>query len=179
MPSSLALIVLEGPCSANMTAVGDFDMERFLGKWYTYSAYPSLKKRVSKCQSAEFRKKDDKHYFIHSKELNTKTDTVKTRNEDIKNIDPAHGRYDLMTKNKAFPQGIQIYILDTDYDNFAIRYMCFDSASVFSFHWAAIQTRIRLPASDIIYTAQALARKSGIVLSKMMKIQQDSCPPDT
>ncbi|XP_001357024.4 lopap [Drosophila pseudoobscura] len=177
IPPTLAMIALEGPCPSNMTAVGDLDMDRFLGKWYTYSVYPTFSKRVPKCQTVEFKKEEDK-IWIKRTELSTKTDTLKIKVEEIRNVDPSHGKYDLITTNSAFPEGIQINVLDTDYDNFAIRYMCFDSNNLFSFHWAVIQTRIRLPTSDIIYTAQVLARKSGIVLSKMIKIPQHSCPPD-
>ncbi|BFF95385.1 apolipoprotein D [Drosophila madeirensis] len=177
--SALAIIALEGPCSTNMTAVGDFDMDKFLGKWYTYSVYPSFSKRVPKCQSVDFKKKGDEHYSIRASELSTNTDTLKIKNEEVKHVDAARGRYDLMTKNSAFPEGIQIYVLDTDYDTFAIRYMCFDASNVFSFHWATIQTRIRLPPSEVIFTAQTLARRSGIILSKMIKIPQEACPPDT
>jgi len=33
----------------------------------------------------------------------------------------------------AFPEGVLLYVLDTDYTNFAIRFMCFDSSHIFSF----------------------------------------------
>ncbi|KAI8042548.1 hypothetical protein M5D96_003861 [Drosophila gunungcola] len=46
-------------------------------------------------------------------------------------------------------------------------------------NWAVIQTRKRLPPTDIIYLAQHYAHNAGIVISDMSKVAQESCPEDT
>ncbi|EDW75910.1 uncharacterized protein Dwil_GK14949 [Drosophila willistoni] len=176
---SWALLAFEGSCPSNMTAVADLDMDRLLGRWYTHSMYPNLSLKVPKCQSVDFVKVDD-IIAVKSTQLGTKTGTLKIRVDEIKNVEPALGKYDLVGGDKkAFPDGITIYVLDTDYENFIIRYLCFDSNNIINFQWAVIQTRHRLPSSETVFKAQALARDSGILISKMIKIRQDACPPDS
>ncbi|XP_044316153.1 apolipoprotein D [Drosophila rhopaloa] len=176
---SLAMRAFHGPCPDNMTAVGDLDMNRFEGKWYTHSIYPPLSLRVPKCQSTEFVEDAADKYHVTARELNSQTGTIKVRNAEIIKIEENMGRYILGTRNTAFPEGVQIYVLDTDYVNFAIRFMCFDASNIFSFHWAVIQTRKRLPPSEIVYMAQHFGQKAGLVISDMSKVPQESCPADT
>ncbi|EDV31081.2 uncharacterized protein Dana_GF19686 [Drosophila ananassae] len=178
IPFSAAFKAEHGHCP-NITAVGDLDMDRFKGIWYTHSIYAPLSRKVPRCQSTEFIHYDEHFYKIQARELSSQTDTVKVREELITKIFPSEGRYIQATHNKALPEGAQIYVLETDYDNFAIRYMCFDAVKIFSYHWAVIQFRHRLPSSGIIYVAQELAKRSGITISDMSKVPQESCPRDS
>ncbi|XP_068151527.1 apolipoprotein D [Drosophila tropicalis] len=176
---SWALLAFEGSCPSNMTAIADLDMDRLLGRWYTYSMYPNLSHKVPICQSVDFVKIDDT-IAVRSTQLNSNTGTLKISIDQIKHAEPALGKYEMVGgDNKAFPDGITMYVLDTDYENFIIRYLCFDSNNIINFQWAVIQTRHRLPSSNTIFKAQALARDSGILISKMVKVRQDACPPDT
>ncbi|XP_017130142.1 uncharacterized protein LOC108147892 [Drosophila elegans] len=176
---SLAMRAFHGACPSNMTSVSDLDMDRFKGKWYTHSLYPPLSFRIGKCQSTEFLEDTADKFHVIARELSLTTGTVKVRKADIIKIEANMGRYILGTRNTAFPEGVLIYVLDTDYDNFAIRFMCFDASHIFSFHWAVIQTRKRLPPPDIIYLAQHYAHNAGIVVGDMSKVAQESCPEDT
>ncbi|XP_017051628.1 uncharacterized protein LOC108095171 [Drosophila ficusphila] len=176
---AFAMKAFHGSCPDNMTAVGDLDMERFKGKWYTHSIYPPLSLRIAKCQSTEFVEESDQRYSVIARELSSQTGTVKVRKADILKVKVESGGYLLDTKNTVFPEGVMIYILDTDYDNFAIRFFCFDSSDIFSFHWAVIQTRKRLPPPDILFMAQHFAHEAGLTLSDMSKVPQEACPQDT
>ncbi|KAH8293236.1 hypothetical protein KR018_000974, partial [Drosophila ironensis] len=167
-----------GPCP-NVTAVGDLDMHRFSGVWYTHSIYPPLSLRLRKCQSTEFINYDTHYYKVRARELSTQTDTVRVREAKITKVIPHEGSYILETTNKVFPGGIQIHVLDTDYDNYAIRYMCIENLNIFHYEWAVIQFRKRLPKSHIIFIAQVLAHRSGISFDDMSKVPQEACPPDT
>lgn len=74
-------------------------------------------------------------------------------NQKILKVEPQNGKYVLGTRNKGacewvgalrkyyltvifflgFPNGVQVYILDTDYEGFSIHYMCFDADNVIHF----------------------------------------------
>ncbi|EDV57344.1 uncharacterized protein LOC6541873 [Drosophila erecta] len=176
---AIAMRAFNGACPSNMSAVGDLDMERFKGKWYTHSMYPNLSLRVPKCQSTDFVEEEENKFRVEARELSNQTGTVKMRKADILNIEPQFGRYILGTRNTAFPEGVLMYVLDTDYVNFAIRFMCFDASKIISFHWAVIQTRKRLPTVQVIYMAQYYGRKAGLEIGFMSKVPQESCPHDT
>ncbi|XP_032583098.1 uncharacterized protein LOC6617374 isoform X2 [Drosophila sechellia] len=197
LQSSMAMRAFHGACPSNMTAVGDLDMERFKGKWYTHSIYPHLSLRVEKCQSTDFMEVEENKFSVVARELNSQTGTVKMRKADILHVEPEFGRYILGTT--TFPEGVLMYVLDTDYVNFAIRFMCFDASKIFSFRecsdvnnkyfplmrsldltdWAVIQTRKRLPSAQVIHMAQYFGKMSGLVIGDMSKVPQESCPYDT
>jgi len=67
----MAMRAFHGACPSNMTAVGDLDMDRFKGKWYTHSIYPHLSLRVEKCQSTDFIEKEENKFSVVARELNT------------------------------------------------------------------------------------------------------------
>ncbi|XP_034473643.1 apolipoprotein D [Drosophila innubila] len=173
------LAVFKGPCPNNMTSIGNFDMKRYLGKWYSHSMYALFSKKIPNCKSIEFIQEKDATYTLTNKEISTVTHTLKTKTYKINNIDSTIGKFDMEINEKGDTRSIEIYILDTDYDSFAIQFMCFDSNSVFNFQWAVINTRKRIPSAETIFTAQKMAQLSGIKISKMIKVLQHACPSDT
>ncbi|KAH8279907.1 hypothetical protein KR054_010418, partial [Drosophila jambulina] len=174
-----AMQPFRGSCPQNMTAMKDFDMSRFLGKWYIHSKYPPIPDRIYRCQSVVFKQDNDAKFYVEKRMLSSQTDTVIFKKAEILKLEPKAGRYIQDSKNKAFPEGIQIYILDTDYENYAIRFMCFDTSTVFSFHWAVLQFRKRNPVAEDVYNAQKKARENGIKISHVVKVPQTGCPDDT
>nr|XP_017021912.1 insecticyanin-B isoform X2 [Drosophila kikkawai] len=131
-------------CPQNVTGLKDFDMEKFKGKWYIHSKYPPIPEKVARCQSVDFKQIGTKLY-VEKRKLSSQTDTVVFRKAQIKHVDVAAGSYVQDTKIKVFPEGIQIYILDTDYENFAIRFMCFETNKIGqSFSFASVFPMLKL-----------------------------------
>ncbi|KAL7741678.1 hypothetical protein ACLKA6_000299 [Drosophila palustris] len=174
-----ALAVFKGPCPKNMTSIGNFDMQRYLGKWYTHSMYPYFSRKIPKCTSVEFKREGDSSYTLKRKDISTVTDTLKVKTYKINYFDTSIGKFEMEINKRAISKSVEIYILDTDYDNFAIQFMCIDSNGVFNFQWAAINTRQRIPSAETIFAAQKLARLSGIKTGQMIKVLQAACPLDT
>lgn len=93
-----------------------------------------------------------------------------------------------------------MYVLDTDYETFAIQYACIEMEGIFNIgkcgfaRWlvklvepepglwisayALILTRERLPTSDVIQDTQKYAELSGLEFNKMIPIFQSACPKD-
>ncbi|XP_017850969.1 apolipoprotein D [Drosophila busckii] len=174
----LALLVEKGTCPENITALSDFDMDRFRGRWYTYSSLLNLKNNTPECAYVEFIKRANGSYFAKASEINQRTNTIKLSYHGIGRIEPKLGTYEITSRSSSEEPGIHISVLDTDYTSFAICYLCFDVDSIISFKWAMIRTRARIPKAETIHTAQRLAQLSNITLSEMVKIPQDACPTD-
>ncbi|KAH8393605.1 hypothetical protein KR200_006350, partial [Drosophila serrata] len=193
-----AMKLFRGPCPQNMTAMKNLDINNFMGKWYIHSKYPPIPDKVSRCQSVVFGKDNETNPYIEKRMLSSQTDTVVFQKAEILKWEPEAGRYVQDTKNKAFPKGIQIYILDTDYTNYAIRFMCFDTNKIFSFReclitcptlkyynftllsdWAVLQFRRRVPNAEVVYNAQKIARENGVKISLFVNVPQNACPSDT
>ncbi|XP_017849966.1 apolipoprotein D isoform X2 [Drosophila busckii] len=174
----LALLVEKGTCPENITALSDFDMERFRGRWYTYSSLLNLRKNIPECAYVDFIKRPNGSYFAEASEINQKTSTMKLKYHEIGRIEPKLGTYEIVLKGSPIEPGIHINVLDTDYTSFAICYLCFDVDSIVSLKAIIIRTRARIPKAETIHTAQRLAQLSNIDLSELVKIPQDACPID-
>ncbi|XP_060666082.1 apolipoprotein D [Drosophila nasuta] len=171
--------VTDGVCPTNITSIGKFDMERYLGKWYIYSMFSPFTKPMPHCKSNQFTKDKRGSYFVTSKELEFDTKTVTKHTLKIKSVNSNLGQYIFNHKPRTFPRGVQIYILNTDYTNYTIEYTCINSDGVFNMQWAVIGTRKRVPTESTVYIARKLAKQSGLAMNRLIPVQQDSCPTDT
>ncbi|XP_030555788.1 apolipoprotein D-like [Drosophila novamexicana] len=176
---AMALEVFDGACPSNMTAVGDLDMQRYLGKWYTHSMYPSLFKKVTKCRSIQFDKLPNGKFSAKMTELHSIKETLVIKKADIDSVESKAGKIRLKTSAPAFVGGEEMYVLVTDYDKFAIQFLCIDAKSIFNLQYAAILTRQRSPSQTVVFLAQQLAQQAGIRIDKLKVVSQNGCPPDT
>ncbi|KAH8419319.1 hypothetical protein KR222_004811, partial [Zaprionus bogoriensis] len=171
-------VVKNGPCSRNLTALGNFDMNKYLGKWYPQTMYPDFSNEVPFCKSISLFKAGS-GFKLRSRSIDPRSGTVKLIDQNILSVDSGAGKYILKTNNKGFSDGIEVYVLDTDYKTYGIHYMCFDAEQVVSFHWAAIYTRSRLPTLEVMDIATMMAKASGLMLDKFVSVPQDGCPIDS
>ncbi|KRF81326.1 apolipoprotein D [Drosophila virilis] len=176
---AMGLEVFDGACPSNMTAVGDLDMQRYMGKWYTYSMYPSLFNKVTKCRSIQFDKLPNGKFTAKMTELHSIKENLVIKKADINTVDSKAGKIILKTLAPAFVGGEEMYVLVTDYDTFAVQFLCIDAESIINLQYAAILTRQRSPSQAIVFLAQQLAQQAGIRIDKMKVVPQNGCPPDT
>ncbi|KRF81325.1 apolipoprotein D [Drosophila virilis] len=176
--STKGLQVFRGGCPLNMTAVGEFYMNYYVGKWYTYSMYPSLHKKMNKCRSIKIDKLPNGKYHETMTELHSLKETLIVKKVDIDSVDSKAGKFTLKTSSPAFVGGLDIYVLVTDYDKFAIQFLCINSNDVINFQYAAILTRQRSPSQTVVFEIQQIAQRLGIQIDKLKVVPQNGCPPD-
>ncbi|XP_030555787.1 uncharacterized protein LOC115759094 [Drosophila novamexicana] len=176
--SAMGLEVFDGACPSNMTAVGEFYMDYYVGKWYTYSMYPFLYKKMNKCRTIKIDKLPNGKFHETMTELHSLKETLIVKKTDIDSVDSKAGKFTLKTSSPAFVGGLDIYVLVTDYDNFAIQFLCIDSNYVINFQYAAILTRQRSPSQTVVFEVQQIAKRLGIHIDKLKIVPQNGCPPD-
>ncbi|KAH8377776.1 hypothetical protein KR093_007100 [Drosophila rubida] len=175
---SLGFLMGNGSCPTNMTSIGNLDLNRYLGKWYVQAMYPLQTKRLPKCKSMNFVKIDNR-YYIETIELDRSNIGLTKRYMSLQRFDTNKGAYFINQYKRTFPRGVDINILNTDYDNYMIEYMCINSAAVFNMQWAIVGTRTRGASSEVLYDARDAALKAGLDVKPLVQVQQDSCPLDT
>ncbi|KAH8263145.1 hypothetical protein KR044_005256 [Drosophila immigrans] len=171
---TVAFQIFNGSCP-KMTSMGQFDMERYLGKWYVVEMFRPFTKPIPKCKSNDYGKDIKGHYLITSREIENATLTIKKRTLKIQKVNSEVGQYVLKHNQKTFPSGVEIYILATDYTSYTIEYTCINSNAVFSMQWAVIMTRKRVPTEGTIYIARKLAKKLGLQIYELEAVHQESC----
>ncbi|ALC37952.1 CG31659 [Drosophila busckii] len=97
----LALLVEKGTCPENITALSDFDMDRFRGRWYTYSSLLNLKNNTPECAYVEFIKRANGSYFAKASEINQRTNTIKLSYHGIGRIEPKLGTYEITSRSSS------------------------------------------------------------------------------
>ncbi|XP_023165553.1 lazarillo protein isoform X2 [Drosophila hydei] len=170
---TLAMDVDRGTCDANMTAIRDLDMKRYGGLWYPILSSLRYSKHTPKCLAISIDQDVRGKYVIKKSEIDQKSGNVVRRDVNVVSVDATDGKYSLELKTS--PEGIDVYVLDTDYETFAIQHTCLEVDDIISLKWSVIMTRDRLPTSDIILKVRNSAKLSGIDLKKVVTIPQTGC----
>ncbi|XP_038121516.1 outer membrane lipoprotein Blc [Culex quinquefasciatus] len=148
--SSFAYIVKDGNCSlvsANIPVLDNFNLEKYLGKWYEVERYEQDYERNLECVTAEYtRKVQDGSIDVKNKGFLAKKDAyasfsgIAYISDPL--LDPVVAK--LNVSYGILASGISNYwVVDTDYRNFAVVYSCTpidDSESVIEGYWLLSRT---------------------------------------
>ncbi|KAI9560122.1 hypothetical protein GHT06_014132 [Daphnia sinensis] len=154
------------------TAVADFDISRYVGKWYNNRNYFAIFQAKLDCITAVY--------------VGTSSTTVSVTNEG----------YNLLTRQRSTAVGIatviepgklgvsfsdtpattaNYWVLGTDYDNYAVVWSCTGLGPIrISFAW--LLTRAQEPTSDIVDQALAIFKENGISTDPLKVTNQKNCP---
>ncbi|XP_057366279.1 apolipoprotein D-like [Daphnia carinata] len=165
-------VLSPGSCP-NPTAVSDFKIDEYLGKWYSNRNYFSVLQTGQDCVTVEYTKvggriivKNGGLELITRKKLTTiaKASVVSSGKLNVSFI----------TTN-VFNLGAENYwVLGTDYDSYAVGWSCLPFG-IFHFKTAWILTRDQNPSDATIDAALAVFEKNGIDQKKLKLINQENC----
>ncbi|XP_062557077.1 uncharacterized protein LOC134221928 [Armigeres subalbatus] len=143
-------IVKDGNCSlvsSDVPVVTNFDVEKYLGKWYEIERYEQDYQRNLECVTAEFTRSNldssldvKSKGFLLSKDAYASFSGIAVMSDPT--ADPVDGKLNVTYGIKA--SGISNYwIVDTDYDRYAVVYTCTpieDTESVIEGYWLYSRT---------------------------------------
>ncbi|XP_017857158.1 PREDICTED: apolipoprotein D isoform X1 [Drosophila arizonae] len=173
---ALSTRISRGSCQANMTAVGDLNMRRYEGIWYPQFTYPLYHKSLPKCVKYNVTKDISGKYRILRSDIDNQSGNVRRRSTLILRVNRKGGKYAIRTDNS--PDGLNMYVLDTDYRTYSIQYACIELEGILNIAYAVIMTRERMPSSEVIQKTEKVAELSGIDQKNMVPILQGGCPID-
>ncbi|KAK9869278.1 hypothetical protein WA026_003030 [Henosepilachna vigintioctopunctata] len=155
--------------------VENFDLNRYLGKWYEQYRYVNVFELMGKCNVAEYSLNANGSVNVHNEQVNTLTGKIKT-------IDGNAVPVGEITEAKFivnFPQGgvfsnAPYWVLDTDYETYSVIWSCEKHLFVSSrFLW--LLSREQNASDKTVKKMYAVLDKFNIDRSLMVSADQENC----
>ncbi|VEN47552.1 unnamed protein product [Callosobruchus maculatus] len=155
--------------------MADFEMDRFIGKWYEAERYFQFSEVAARCVVTDYAKGPSGRIYV-SNEVTNRLTGVKRVIEG--QVDMA-GRSDegkLKVKYSTSPVATEstLTILDTDYDNYAVIWSCSGLGPIHA-QSVWVMTRERIPSGPVMQRAYGILDKFRISRSFFVKTDQEGC----
>ncbi|KAF7691570.1 hypothetical protein HF521_010537 [Silurus meridionalis] len=162
-----------GPCPTPMVQP-NFDLNRFLGKWYEIEKLPAAYEKGTCIETNLSLRPDKTISVVHIRTRKGKvriaegTATVQNQREPAK----------LGISFSYFTPYSPYWILSTDYDSVVLLYSCTEFLRIFHVDYAWILSRSRSLPPETIYHAKEVFSKDNIDVSRMVPTDQHGSPYD-
>ncbi|KRF98334.1 uncharacterized protein Dwil_GK27627 [Drosophila willistoni] len=164
----------EQGCEQPNNYMHKFDINKYLGTWYTQSRTPFFGERIARCtRQSVSRTKSKGNWTYVSKLWEIRHESTKPSLRNIPLTDLRNGTYEMQTK--VDEKGSRAFVLDTDYTHYAVRYNCFDIVGYISFDSWVIETRQPNPPKKYIKKAISVLKAANLRYEDMMTVDQKNC----
>ncbi|XP_065358042.1 apolipoprotein D-like [Calliphora vicina] len=171
---SLTQVLDGGACKTNIPTVKNFDPARYLGRWYENQKYPFIFELGGKCIYAEYALMANGDISVYNFNINQLTGKPNDIKGSAKIVDNAKLKV-RFSSMPAFIGAADYWILDTDYDNYAVVYSCTDIGGLVNGKVVWILTRERHPQPQYIERARSVIKQNGLSLGPLHKTDQSGC----
>ncbi|XP_005180903.2 apolipoprotein D [Musca domestica] len=169
-----AQVLNRGSCNKNIPTVQNFDATRYLGRWYEQEKYPFIFELGGKCIYAEYGQLKNGDLSVYNYNINELTGRPNDILGSAKLVDS--GKLKVRFNNMpAFIGSADYWVLDTDYDNYAVVYSCTDVLGLFNAQVVWILTRERSPNPQYIEKARSVIKQNGLSLKPLQRTNQQGC----
>ncbi|CAG5005077.1 unnamed protein product [Parnassius apollo] len=119
-------VILSGQCNPNMTVVTNFNAERFQGVWHEIARYYTTN-QAGTCNRAQYTLVNGEVTVLNSQVVNQTLETISGKAVVTSTDGSARLTVTLEVAPNVFSDS-ELWILGTDYDNYAISYTCVNLA---------------------------------------------------
>uniref|UniRef100_A0A1L8ECH5 Apolipoprotein D n=1 Tax=Haematobia irritans TaxID=7368 RepID=A0A1L8ECH5_HAEIR len=171
---SLSQILDAGTCNQNIPTVQNFNANRYLGRWYEQEKYPFIFELGGKCIYAQYGLLPNGEISVYNFNINKVTGLPNDIQGSAKIVGP--GKLQVRFNNMpAFVGAANYWVLDTDYENYAVVYSCTDILGFVNGQVVWILTRERNPHPQYIERARHVIKSNGLSLRPLQRTIQTGC----
>ncbi|KAK9889508.1 hypothetical protein WA026_004789 [Henosepilachna vigintioctopunctata] len=155
--------------------VSNFDIERFLGKWYEAERYFQVSELGTRCVVSDYARSPNGKISVSSEVTSRLTGIKRILDGDMELTGRA-GEGKLEVKYQTYPitTTTSYSILDTDYDSYAVMWSCSGYGPVHTQN-AWVMTRERLAPANVLQKAYGALDKFKISRTFFQKTDQEGC----
>ncbi|CAK1583857.1 unnamed protein product [Parnassius mnemosyne] len=153
-------VILPGQCNPNMTVVTNFNAARFQGVWHEIAKYYTIN-QAGTCNRAQYTLVGGEVNVVNSQVVNQTLETISGKAIVTSTDGSARLKVTLEVAPNVFSDS-ELWILGTDYDNYAISYTCVNLANN--------QKRVY---SWILSRSRQLSATSQVAVNELIKSEID------
>lgn len=154
----------------------DFDLQRYMGKWFEAERYFSVFEFGGKCVQSNYTDGIDNNINIISRQTSSLTGVQSTMNGEVRKNNSGNSSQMLM-KYPYLSVDAPYWVLDTDYDTYSVVWSCMNFG-LFSTRNAWILTRERNPPLNVMEKAYSIVDKNLISRAFFIRTDQKNCPDE-
>ncbi|KAM6063096.1 Apolipoprotein D [Chlamydotis macqueenii] len=163
-----------GPCP-DPPVQEDFDINKYLGKWYEIEKLPSSFEK-GRCIQANYSLKENGKFKVIHKEMLSNGKVNEAEGEimhmDVK--EPAK----LGVRYNWFMPSAPYWVISTDYENYSLVYSCTNILWLFHIDYAWIKSRAPEMHPETVEHLKSVLQSYKIDTDKMMPTDQLNCPAE-
>uniref|UniRef100_A0A1A9VZK5 Lipocalin/cytosolic fatty-acid binding domain-containing protein n=1 Tax=Glossina brevipalpis TaxID=37001 RepID=A0A1A9VZK5_9MUSC len=160
----------------NVEIIKDFDVNKYMGKWYVYLTYPYSWYTGIKCLHHTYENEKNGLIAINTSTYFELTNYTNAYNTTAK-MDGSEGLLKLNHMNIHFHSSDYV-ILGTDYDNWSVVYSCKSFTSLMHTEMVWILTRQRQPTIDAVKDAKRIMSNNDVSVKFLVSMNQTNCPDE-
>lgn len=171
-----AQVLSLGRCPA-LKAKQNFDANKYLGKWYEQERYFAIFEIGGKCVTAKYTLKSDGKIGVFNEMRNQLSGNLQSIEGFAEfSGSSTEGKLAVTFPSVPFTARAPYWVMETDYNNFAIVWGCQEWFGVINTQTAWILTRAQYPDTGVFQDAYTAATKAGINRALFLKTDQKNCP---
>ncbi|KAL6263698.1 hypothetical protein P5V15_003786 [Pogonomyrmex californicus] len=173
--ATLAQVPFLGTCP-NLEAMPNFELERYLGKWYEVERYFAWFEFGGKCVTANYSLNENDSVKIINKQISSLTGVATS----IEGVGRLIDRSDDPKLTVTFPSlplqfDAPYWVLDSDYKSYAVVWSC-TNLGVLNVRNVWILTREPKPPIAVLEKAYQVIDKNNISRAYFIRTDQKNCP---
>ncbi|KAL3290182.1 hypothetical protein HHI36_023542 [Cryptolaemus montrouzieri] len=184
MKCIILFALLLAVCNAQVPSFGwcpdyvpmsNFDMERFLGKWYEAERYFQVSELGTRCVVSDYAKSANGKIYVSNEVTSRITGVKRILGGDLELVGRAgEGKLKVRYQTTPIASTSTISVLDTDYENYAVLWSCSGYGPVHTQN-AWVMTRERLPPGTIMQKAYGVLDRYKISRTFFQRTDQEGC----
>jgi apolipoprotein D and lipocalin family protein len=153
----------------------DFDMDKFLGKWYEAERYFQFSEVATRCVVTDYAKAPSGRIYVSNEVTNRLTGVKRVIDGSLELAGKAgEGKLNVKYTTTPLASDTALTVLDTDYDSYAVIWSCNGFGPLHA-QSAWVMTRERLPPGTVLQRAYGVLDKFKISRTFFVKTDQEGC----
>ncbi|KAK9869281.1 hypothetical protein WA026_003033 [Henosepilachna vigintioctopunctata] len=155
--------------------VENFDLNRYLGKWYEQYRYANFFELMGKCVTAEYSLNANGSVNVHNAQVNILTGKPKTIDGyAVPAGEITEAKFIVNFPVGGFSPNAPYWVLDTDYETYSVVWSC-EKLPLISTRFLWLLSREQNASDETVKKMYAVLDKYNIDRSFMVSTEQENC----
>lgn len=165
----------------DVNVVQNFDAQKYSGVWFEIESYPGMIDEFDICVSLNYTMQTDGNLQVSSSWFNTSSKVHESIQGSVRLINPSLGAKLLVTfptspVSQSMSTDGNFWLLETDYVNYSIVFLCLPVGSNISFQYLSYLSRERFPFAAGLNFIHQRMESLGLDRTFLKPNDQINCP---